>query len=146
MRLKSAGPEDTGRIGFEIGRRLKPGDVVALYGDLGAGKTTLVRGMASAFGIPSGDVTSASFTIIAEYPSTPPFLHIDLYRIEREEDLEAIGFWESIGGDSVSVIEWAERIPKEDSAGFIKVRITAGPDDVREIASEDINEEDWNNL
>ncbi|MEJ2684480.1 MAG: tRNA (adenosine(37)-N6)-threonylcarbamoyltransferase complex ATPase subunit type 1 TsaE [Candidatus Sulfobium sp.] len=146
MKLLSGSSEETEEIGYRLGRKLKAGDVVGLYGDLGAGKTTMVKGIARAFGIERRDVTSASFTIIAEYRCTPPFFHIDLYRVGEGEDLDNTGIWECIGGGSVSVIEWAERLGKPPVRDYIKVIIEDGEKDVREITIEGVDEKDWNNL
>jgi len=133
-------------IGFNIGKMLKTGDIAALYGELGAGKTTMVRGIARAFGIEKRDVTSASFTIIAGYKSDPAFYHIDLYRVETEEDLDNTGIWDCMGGDCVSVIEWAEKIEKGLPEKTIKVNIKTVDISKREITIEGINEKDWHNL
>jgi tRNA threonylcarbamoyladenosine biosynthesis protein TsaE len=147
VKLLSGSSEETEEIGYRLGRILKAGDVVGLYGDLGAGKTTMVKGIARAFGIDRRDVTSASFTIIAEYGSTPPFYHIDLYRVGEGEDLDNAGIWECIGGRSVSVVEWAERLGKPPVKGFITVKIEdGGKEDIREITIEGIDEKDWDNL
>lgn len=146
MRLKSNSPGETEEAGYEIGRRLKAGDAVALYGDLGTGKTTMVKGIARAFGIAGRDVTSASFTIIAEYRSDPPFFHIDLYRIETERDVDGTGIWDFIGKGSVAVIEWAEKLGDQLTRDFIRVYISATGEDRREIRIEGLDEEDWNNL
>lgn len=146
MRLESSGPEDTEEIGFRLGKMLRPGDVVAFYGDLGTGKTTMIKGLARAFGIEGRDVTSASFTIIAEYQSKPPFFHIDLYRIEQEADVDATGIWDCLGGDSVAVIEWAEKLGEEAAEKFKKVKIEDKGGNRRDIVIEGINEEDWHNL
>jgi tRNA threonylcarbamoyladenosine biosynthesis protein TsaE len=118
--VRTKSPAETWQAGYDLGRTLQPGQVVALYGELGAGKTVFVKGIAAAFGIPSEDVTSASFTIIAEYDSTPPLYHIDLYRIASPEDLESTGVHEYLGGRGVAVIEWAERIELQHA---ISVRI-----------------------
>ncbi len=146
MKLTSASPDDTEAIGLRLGKMLKAGSVVGLYGNLGSGKTTMVRGIASALGINRRDVTSASFTIIAEYPGSPPFFHIDLYRVERCEDLDATGLWDCLGRDAISVIEWAERLGDEPVAGLIRVEITERGSGIREISIEGIDEKDWNNL
>ncbi len=146
MKLKSASPEETEAIGFRLGKALKAGAVVGLYGDLGTGKTTMVKGIASALGIDRRDVTSASFTIVAEYPCCPPFFHIDLYRIEKEEDLDATGIWDCLGKDGISVIEWAERLGGEAVAGMIRVGFTDMGAGIREISIEGLDEKDWNNL
>ncbi len=146
MKLASDGPERTEEIGYAIGRRLKPGDLVALFGDLGSGKTTMVRGIARALGVPGRDVTSASYTIIAAYPGNPPLFHIDLYRLDNEEEIEATGIWDCVGKDSVAVIEWAEKLGSHLAKDCIRVTIQNGGNDRREISIEGLDEEDRNNL
>lgn len=146
MKLASGSPEDTEAIGFKLGRILRAGNVVGLYGDLGAGKTTMVKGIARAFGINSRDITSASFTIIAEYRASPVFYHIDLYRIEKCDDLEDTGIWDCLRDDSVAVIEWAERLGDFFPSGLIRVMIDDKGNDFREVMIEGINEEDRHNL
>ena len=136
----SKGPEETKEIGFMLGRLLMPGDVVALYGELGAGKTVMVKGIARAFDIDERDVVSASFTIISEYDTRPPFTHIDLYRIGKAEELSELGFWEHIGGGGVSVIEWAEKAGEGLPDGSIKVRMKSTNERTREIVIEGIDE------
>jgi tRNA threonylcarbamoyladenosine biosynthesis protein TsaE len=140
MRLTSRGPAETGAIGRRLGSRLRPGDVVALIGDLGAGKTTMVKGIASAFGIPERDVTSASFTVIAEYPGTPVFHHVDLYRINGDEELAGTGFWDCLDAGGVTVIEWAEKIGHA-LKGAITVKLNYAGDERREIDIEGLDEE-----
>ncbi len=146
MKLISNSPDDTENIGFKLGKILKAGDVAGLYGELGSGKTTMVKGIASAFGISRSDITSASFTIITEYQSDPPFFHIDLYRVEKGNDLDNTGIWEYIRDDSVSVIEWAEKAEDGLTGHIIKVAIEPKDRDQREITIEGIDEKDWNNL
>lgn len=140
-------PSETEDLGFRLGSFLKihGGKTVLLYGDLGAGKTTLIKGIASAFGIPERDVGSASFVIIAEYETTPPFYHIDLYRIEREDDLEGVGIWEYIESEGTTVIEWAERL-SETPENSVKVTIKYIDESSREFIIEGIDAKAWNNM
>jgi tRNA threonylcarbamoyladenosine biosynthesis protein TsaE len=143
---RSKSPDDTKEIGLRLGRLLQPGDVVGLYGELGSGKTTMVKGIARAFGVEERDVVSASFTIVTEYASAPPFVHIDLYRIEDLGELDDLGIWENIGGEAVTVIEWAQKAEKWFPEDIIKVRIDSSGEETREISLEGIDEEDRNNL
>ena len=106
-------PEHTIRVGFEIGKQLRPGSVVALHGPLGAGKTTLVKGIARALNIEEA-VTSPSFILSAEYEGSregnPVTLyHIDLYRISHPQEVEDLGMEEILNGEGICVIEWAEK-------------------------------------
>ena len=139
MRFLSKGPRETFSYGFQLGGRLKKGDVVCLYGELGSGKTTFVKGIGAALGIPEEEISSASFIIIAEYPGTiknapVPFYHIDLYRIWGRRELDSLGMEEYIGKNGIAVIEWAERL--DDSEECITVRFGVLDEQRREIAIE----------
>lgn len=133
-------------IGYRIGRSLRPGDTVGLCGDLGAGKTVLAKGIARAFGIEERDVTSASFTIIAHYPTHPPFTHIDLYRIHSTDELAEVGFSEAIGGDGIAVIEWAEKATALLPEDVIMIRVRTIGEREREITVERMDEEDRDHI
>jgi tRNA threonylcarbamoyladenosine biosynthesis protein TsaE len=138
MKLQSNSDAETRAIGHRLGEHLKPGDVVCLYGDLGAGKTTMVKGIASAFHINERDITSASFTIIAEYNVSVPFYHIDLYRLTPDEVPE-LGLRDYLGADSIAVIEWAERAEGEIPEQSVRVMLDHKEDDTREIEIKGIN-------
>jgi len=142
----SNGPDETKEIGFRLGRLLMPGDVVGLYGELGTGKTVMVKGIARAFGIDERDVVSASFTIMSEYDTDPPFIHIDLYRVAKKDELSELGLWECIGGSGVSVIEWAEKAEEGLPEGSIKVWLKSIDENTREIAIKGIDEKNRHNL
>jgi tRNA threonylcarbamoyladenosine biosynthesis protein TsaE len=146
VKATSSSPEETEEIGFRIGKRLTAGDIVLLYGDLGAGKTTMVKGIGRAMGINRKDITSASFTIIAEYPGNPPFFHIDLYRTSGAMDLESTGIWDCIGNHSISVIEWAEHAEGELPQDSIKVTIKIAENETRDIEIKGKDEKNWDNL
>ena len=143
VRIITRSPEDTERIGFRLGTLLESSariKTVMLYGDLGAGKTTLIKGIAYAFGIAKRDVASASFVMVAEYETSPPFYHIDLYRLETPEAVDAAGIWEYIDTGGIAVIEWAERLADvPDNA--IKVHITQLSDQEREIIIDGVDRE-----
>jgi tRNA threonylcarbamoyladenosine biosynthesis protein TsaE len=98
-------------LGERLGRLLAPGDVVALVGDLGAGKTQLVRGACRGAGVPAREVASPSFAIVGTYRGRIAIHHADLYRIGDEDELYATGFFDLVGGDGALVVEWADRVP-----------------------------------
>jgi tRNA threonylcarbamoyladenosine biosynthesis protein TsaE len=142
----SNSPEETVAIGFRLGKILKPGNVVGLYGELGSGKTTMVKGIASAVGISERDIVSASFTIIAEYNTDPPFTHIDLYRINTSSELIELGIWEHLDSKNITVIEWAEKCEQWLPEQVMKVRLQTMSNTGRTITIEGIHEEDRDNL
>jgi tRNA threonylcarbamoyladenosine biosynthesis protein TsaE len=124
--------EETSSAGEAFARRLRPGDVVLLYGDLGAGKTAFVRGMARGVGASAADVSSPTFTLIQEYAGKDTTLfHVDLYRLEPAE-VDDLGLQDLISGDGIVAIEWAERWPGRPLDAY-EVRIDADPNDVRTI-------------
>jgi tRNA threonylcarbamoyladenosine biosynthesis protein TsaE len=137
MKLLSKNEAETKDIGRRIGAKLKRGDIVCLYGELGTGKTTMIKGIASAFGIDERDITSASFTIIMEYDAAVPFYHIDLYRLDPGQTVE-LGLQDYFGGDGISVIEWAERAESEIPEERIRIKLSYVRDDMREIEMEGI--------
>jgi tRNA threonylcarbamoyladenosine biosynthesis protein TsaE len=100
----------TRRLGDKLGRLLRAGDLVVLEGDLGAGKTFLVRAIARALGVPSAlPVTSPTFTLVNEHRTEPPLVHADLYRLGAADELVEIGLAERIGRDAVVIVEWGDR-------------------------------------
>ena len=99
----------TKKIAQDFAKTLKSGDVVCMYGDLGAGKTEFVRAMAQEFGI-TDYITSPTFTIVNEYKGTLDLYHFDVYRIADSDEMYEIGYDEYIDGDGICVIEWAELI------------------------------------
>lgn len=99
----------TKEIAQDFAKTLKSGDVVCMYGDLGAGKTEFVRAMAQEFGI-TDYITSPTFTIVNEYKGTLDLYHFDVYRIADSDEMYEIGYDEYIDGDGICVIEWAELI------------------------------------
>lgn len=104
--------EETMALGKRLGEKLTAGDVLALFGDLGAGKTTLTKGIAEGMQL-AADVHSPTFTLIHEHPGPVPLYHIDLYRLSGEEEVESLGLEEYIYGDGVTIIEWADRMLPE---------------------------------
>jgi tRNA threonylcarbamoyladenosine biosynthesis protein TsaE len=103
---------ETIRIGKRIGRLLKAGDVVALVGELGAGKTQFIKGLAAGVGIGNPTyISSPSFTLINEYPGKIPFYHVDLFRLKREKEAEELALEDYFQGGGITAIEWADKIP-----------------------------------
>ena len=109
--LRSA--QATERLGRAIGHQLRGGEIIALTGELGAGKTVLTKGMAAALGISPEQVTSPTFTLIHEHAGHPRLVHADLYRISHLEELRSLGFEEYSDPSTVVVIEWADRMGTE---------------------------------
>jgi tRNA threonylcarbamoyladenosine biosynthesis protein TsaE len=102
---------ETIELGKLLGAHLTAGSVIGLVGDLGAGKTCFIKGLAEGLNnTPADDVTSPTFTILQEYHGPVPLYHFDAYRLSGSHDLEAIGFEDYVGTDGVAVIEWADRI------------------------------------
>jgi len=129
----------TEACGTRIGALLRDygkGVVVCLSGDLGAGKTVFVKGVAAAFGIPPHDICSASFVLISEYETTPRFVHVDLYRLEKTVDIEELGIWEYIDDDTITIIEWAERL-NEQPDHLVEITIKILSEREREIIVRD---------
>jgi len=122
MKFESYSPEETEKIACDIGKELEPGDVVCLEGDLGAGKTAFVRGLAKAFDVHE-PVTSPTFTIVNEYDGTLPVYHFDVYRINDIEEMFEIGFDEYIDNNGILVIEWAENIKEILPSSYLHIKI-----------------------
>jgi tRNA threonylcarbamoyladenosine biosynthesis protein TsaE len=110
--VQTRSASETARIGKTIGNRLLPGDVVALAGELGAGKTQFIKGLAAGVGICNSTyISSPSFTLIHEYPGEIPFYHIDLFRLGKEKEAEELGLDDYFQGTGITAIEWADKIP-----------------------------------
>jgi len=108
VKLLSRSPEETTRIGESLGRLLVPGDVVALTGVLGSGKSVLARGIMASLGVASR-MPSPTFVIVATYEGACTVNHVDLYRIESAEEALGAGVEEALLSDAISIVEWAEK-------------------------------------
>ena len=123
----------TERLGEALAARLRAGDAVALFGTLGAGKTTLARGVLRGLGF-AGDVASPTFPIVQVYETRPPLWHVDLYRIEHPEELEELGL-DDARADAALLIEWPERLPRlwPDT---LRLSLAIRPDGARALTAE----------
>ena len=133
----SISERQTRALGRALGRRCRAGDVVAVLGPLGAGKTRFVQGLARGLGVERPrDVVSPTFTLIDEHPGRLTLWHADLYRLEREEDLEQIGLSEILRGDGVTAIEWLDRFPAWFPRDYLAVRLGIGRGTLRRVCAE----------
>jgi tRNA threonylcarbamoyladenosine biosynthesis protein TsaE len=107
--LVSTSQKHTDRLGQVIGRVLRGGETIALYGPLGAGKTAFVRGIAEGLGASPAAISSPTFVVIHEYQGRLPLAHVDLYRIRTPRELESTGLIEYFSGQTVTAIEWADK-------------------------------------
>lgn len=129
--IRSSSEKETLRLGRELAGILEAGDTLLLTGNLGAGKTALVRGMAEALEVES-PVSSPTFTILHVHEPKKeegcPLYHFDAYRLRDEEDFYSNGFDEYIGGPGIAVIEWGERVRGALPADLIEIEVTYGPE------------------
>ena len=140
MRIISNSMEETERLGAALAAKLPAGSVVAFAGDLGAGKTALVRGMARGLGIPDR-VTSPTFTIVNEYEGGRlPLFHFDLYRLGSSEELFDIGWEDYLARGGVCAVEWSENVEEAIEPDAVRVSIVRGDgDDDRVITIEGVD-------
>ena len=112
VRVRTNSSHETIELGKRIGGLLGPGDVVALVGELGTGKTHLIKGLAAGAGVKRFSyVSSPSFTLVHEYPGKIPVIHVDLFRLRTEREAEDLGLEEYFQGRGITAIEWADKIP-----------------------------------
>lgn len=122
IRIRVESEEKMTALGMSLAKLLRPGDVLLLFGELGAGKTVLTRGIARGLGV-LDPVTSPTFTLLHSYCGAIALRHFDLYRLSGERALYEAGLLESIGGDAVTVVEWPERCIDELPACHLRVSI-----------------------
>lgn len=121
----SRSEEDTLELARALGALLVEGDVVALYGDLGAGKTLFCKGVGEAQGVPSARIVSPSFTIVGEHAGRVLLFHVDAYRLGSERQAEEAGLGELLGGAAgICLVEWADRVENLLPNGCIRVRFS----------------------
>ena len=132
--MRTHSPAETRALGEKLARALRPGDVLCLWGDLGAGKSELTRGIAAGLGV-TAPVTSPSFTIMNVYgEGRCPLYHFDWYRLESSEELYEMGMDEYLGGDGIAVVEWPGVCPDAMPETRLDVTLTPMGEEEREIA------------
>ncbi|MFQ5706238.1 MAG: tRNA (adenosine(37)-N6)-threonylcarbamoyltransferase complex ATPase subunit type 1 TsaE [bacterium] len=132
----STSPEETMRIGAELAAALVPGDVIALFGELGSGKTVFTKGVCRGLDVVD-EVTSPTFTLIHEYQGCVPVYHFDFYRIEGLNEIFELGCEEYFYGEGVCLVEWADKgqvlLPKSRYDVYLKNLFEAGSEKTRNI-------------
>jgi len=121
-------------LGRAVGKAVASGSVLALTGELGAGKTVFVQGLAEGLAVPGRyAVTSPSYTLIHEYPGRLRLFHVDLYRLEDPSSFEEIGLFDILTGEGVAAVEWADRLPPGLLDDRLEICISILPDDSRQF-------------
>ena len=141
MQIQTHSPEETEAVGRKLAAQLQPGDVLAYYGDLGAGKTAFTRGLAAGLGV-TEPVTSPTYTIVNEYLSGRlPLFHFDMYRLGSADELFDIGWEDYLARGAVCVVEWSEKVQDAFFGDEIVVRIDKLSDTERRITIDNWQEE-----
>jgi tRNA threonylcarbamoyladenosine biosynthesis protein TsaE len=130
--IHTASAEETAAAGERLGRALPPGAVVALTGELGAGKTCFIQGVVRGLGV-ERRATSPTFVLVNEYRGRVPVRHVDLYRVDRLAEIEDLGLAEVFGRDAVTLVEWADKLGPLLPASAIRVHIDGVGDEPRRI-------------
>lgn len=132
--FRTASEEETIALGERLARTLPRGGTVLLIGKLGAGKTTLAKGIVQGLGTaPADEVSSPTFTLIHEYGSPPAVYHVDLYRLDSARDAATLGLDELFDSPALVIVEWGERFPELMPPDRVEIRLRALADDEREI-------------
>lgn len=132
MTVLTKNEQETEQLGAEFAKKLVPGDVIAMYGGLGSGKTAFVRGLARGLGL-SGRVSSPTFTIVNEYLGEIPLFHFDMYRLTDSDELFEIGWEDYLNRGGICVVEWSEIVEDAFYPEVIKVSIEKLSDTDRKI-------------
>lgn len=130
----TTGPDETYELGRGLGLYLVPGDVVALIGELGSGKTCLIQGICAGLDIDE-DVTSPTFTLINQYRGRAPVYHFDLFRLDRAEALLDLGYEEYVYGEGICLIEWADKFSQLLPDSYIELRLEIVDHEQRKITA-----------
>ena len=133
--MRSDSVTDTEDCGARFAARLKGGEVIALYGGMGMGKTAFVRGLARGLGL-NAEVSSPTFALVHDYGGDPPLVHFDMYRVTGWEDLYTTGFFDYIDMGAILVVEWSENIEGALPENAIRIRLSRLGETVRRIEKE----------
>ena len=129
IQVTTLSPEETRILGASLAPTLLPGDVISLSGDLGAGKTVFVNGVATALGV-EGRVTSPTFTLVHEYEGRYPLIHMDVYRLDSFQEVLDLGFEELLDPAAILMVEWGEAVIPLFPKSYLDVQITnPGPEE-----------------
>lgn len=132
--IRTQSPQETIDLGFRLGKMLNAGDVLALYGEMGSGKTHLTQGISSALGIDRATVTSPTFTLVNEYSGPSMTLyHFDAYRIEDISEYFELGYEDYFFGEGVCILEWPERVEPLLPGHTIRLQLTHLGENTREF-------------
>lgn len=136
----STSPEATKQLASTLVAHLQPGDAVVLSGDLGAGKTQFVQGIAAALGVAAA-VQSPTFNLVSVYDEGElPLYHFDLYRLDHQDELEDIAFYEIVDGPGVSFIEWGEKFPNAMPYDYVEIEIRVNEEGLRQIKASSVGQ------
>ena len=136
MEALSRSVEETEALGEALAREMRPGDVVALIGEIGAGKTTFARGLARGLGVPAGSVVSPSFVLVRQYSSgRMPLYHADLFRLDNLPQAANVGLEECYEAGGVTLIEWGNKVPGVLPDQFLEIRFESPDPETRRLTA-----------
>lgn len=140
MTFETKGQEETIELGIRLGKVLTKGTIIGFLGDLGSGKTTMIKGVAQGLRV-NELVKSPSFVVVTEYKGRLPVYHIDLYRISNSNELPEVGFEQYLYGDGITLIEWAERAGNFLPENAVKIKIEIIKHNQRRITITNFNQQ-----
>lgn len=146
QKVSSFSPNQTENFAYLLGKKLKGKEVIALFGGLGMGKTTFVRGLAKGLGIDESDISSPTFALVHEHYGKIPLYHFDMYRIESYYDLCSTGFFDFLESNGVLCIEWSENIENILPKDSIQIMIERGNNEderILTIIGDEYYENSW---
>ncbi len=132
IKFLSKSEKETLSFGISLGKKLKPGDIICLFGQLGSGKTVLTKGIARGLQTEDKNIQSPTFTLMNVHPAKKiPLYHFDLYRIEKTKEIESIGYEDFFYGQGISVVEWADKLGNLLPKKYLSIKIQHKSEDER---------------